>query len=350
MNRRTLAIDLAKDVFEIAIANEHWRIVAHHRLSRSRFTAFMAQQPACDVVMEACGSAHHWGRVFTKMGHRCRLLPVQYVRPYRMRNKTDRADAEALLEAARSPRIEAVAVKSVNQQQIQLLHRLREQYKADRLARINVLRGSLRELGIPLPVGATVCLKRAPEAIEQEGVPHALRMALTALLTDIAQLKLRMEQIELQLLALSKSDPAIQRLRQVPGIGLLTSTALVAAAGCASSFKSARHFSSWLGITPRESSSGNRRFLGRISKQGNTYLRTLIIHGARAVLARAKQLRRQSEQPLNRIHQWAVELERRVGHNKAAVALANKLARIAWAVWRHERDFEAAHLPEAVPA
>lgn len=350
MNRRTLAIDLAKDVFEIAIANEHWRIVAHHRLSRSRFAAFMAQQPPSEVVMEACGSAHHWGRLFRNMGHRCRLLPVSYVRPYRMRNKTDRADAEALLEAARSARIKPVAIKSVQQQQIQLLHRLREQYKADRVARINVLRGALRELGIILPKGANVCLKRAPEAIEQEAVPHALRMALSALLTDIAQLRLRTEQIELQLKALSQSDPAVQRLRQVPGIGLLTSTALVAAAGDANAFKSARHFASWLGITPKESSSGNRRFLGRISKQGSTYLRTLIIHGARAVLARAKQLARQCERPLNRIHQWAIELERRVGHNKAAVALANKLARIAWALWRHERDFDAAHLPQAATA
>jgi transposase len=233
------------------------------------------------------------------------LLPVSYVRPYRLRNKTDRADAEALPEATRSPPIELVAIKSVSQQQIQLLHRLREQYKADRVARINVLRGTLRELGITLPKGANVCLKLAPEAIEQQAVPHAMRMALTA---------------------------------------LLTSTALVAAAGDANAFKSARHFASGLGITPKESSSGNRRLLGRISKQGNTYLRMLIIHGARAVLARAKQLSRQSNRPLNRIYQWAIELERRVGHNKAAVALANNLARIACAVWRHEQDFDPTHL------
>jgi transposase len=195
-----------------------------------------------------------------------------------------------------------------------------------------------------------VFVKRAPEAIEQEAVPHVLRLALAAMLTDIAQLKLRIEQIELQLLALSKRDPAVQRLRQVPGIGLLTSTALVAAAGDANVFKSGRHFASWLGITPKESSSGNRRFLGRISKQGNTYLRTLIIHGARSVLARAKQLNRQTTRPLNRIYQWVIELERRVGHNKAAVALANKLARIAWAVWRHARDFDPTHLPAVMEA
>lgn len=350
MNPRTLAIDLAKDVFEIAVADHRWRIVEHHRLPRSRFAAFMAQQPPSEVVMEACGSAHHWGRTFREMGHRCRLLPVSSVRPYRLRNKTDRADAEAVLEAARSPRIEPVAIKSVSQQQIQLLHRLREQYKADRVARINVLRGALRELGITLPKGANMCLKLAPEAIAQEAVPHALRMALLALLSDIAQLKLRMEAIELPLHALSSRDPVVQRRRQIPGIGLLTATALVAGAGDANAFKSARHFASWLGITPKESSSANRRFLGRISKQGNTYLRTLIIHGARAVLARAKQLSRQSNQPLNRIYQWAIELERRVGHNKAAVARANKLARIAWATWRHEQDFDPMHLPQAATA
>jgi transposase len=306
----------------------------------------MTQQPPSDVVMEACGSAHHWGRVFRDQGHRCRLLPAQYVRPYRRRNKTDRADAEALLEAARAPGIEPVAIKSVDQQQIQLLHRLREQYKGDRVARINALRSCLRELGITLPAGPNACLKRAPEAIEQEAVPHALRLELTAVLTDIAQLKLRMEQIELQLLALSKTLPAVQRLRQVPGIGLLTATALVAAAGSAQTFPSGRHFASWLGITPKESSSGHRRYLGRISKQGSVYLRTLIIHGARAVLARAKQLARSTERPLNRLYQWALQLEQRVGHNKAAVAMANKLARIAWALWRHERDFDPALLPE----
>lgn len=343
MERRTIAVDLAKDVFEVAIADGRWRITDRQRLTRSAFAAFMAQQPVSAVVMEACGTAHHWGRVLRGYGHRCRLLPAQYVRPYCRRNKTDRADAEALIEAARCDGIEAVAIKSVEQQQVQLLHRLREQWKATRVARINGLRGSLRELGICLPAGATSALKAAPAALEGEAIPPALRLALSAVLAEIEQLELRVKAVERQLLELTRDDPAVQRLRQVPGIGLLTSTALVASAGSAAHFKSGRHLAAWLGITPKEHSSGHRRNLGRITKRGDVYLRMLLVHGARSVLARAKTLARSGQPPTGQLQRWALQLEARVGHNKATVALANKLARIAWAVWRYERDFDLSY-------
>ena len=340
MNRRTIAIDLAKDVFEVAVADSRWRIIDRHRLSRSEFASFMVQQPPSDVVMEACGTAHHWGRLLRDQGHQCRLLPAQYVRPYRRRNKTDRADAEALIEAARCDGIDAVPIKSVEQQQLQLLHRLREQWKATRVARINSLRGTLRELGICLPAGAVSAVKLAPAAIDRDIVPPPLRLALSAVLAEITQLELRLQGVERQLADLTRDNPAVQRLRQVPGIGLLTSTAMVAAAGSAQHFKSGRHLAAWLGITPKEHSSGNRRNLGRITKRGDVYLRMLLIHGARSVLARAKLLARTGQPSTGQLHRWALQLEQRVGHNKAAVALANKLARIAWAVWRHDRDFD----------
>ena len=343
MNRRTIGVDLAKDVFEIAVTCEQGRIRERHRFNRAQFTEFMARAEPSEVVMEACGTAHFWGRTLTALGHRCRLLPAQYVRPYRRRNKTDRADAEALIEANRCGGISAVAIKTVAQQEIQQLHRLREQWKATRVARINGLRGALRELGIDLPVGARRALKQAPMAIEQ--VPAHLRLALQSLLSEVAALEFRIAATEQALEALARELAPIRRLRQVEGIGLLNATALVAAAGSPEQFDSGRHFAAWLGLTPRESSSGNRRRLGRISKQGDGYLRMLIIHGARSVLARASQLQRLAPDQLSRLQRWALALQQRIGHNKATVALANKIARICWAVWRHDRPFDRQYQP-----
>lgn len=338
MHPRTIAIDLAKDCFELAVADERGHVVDRHRLNRARFGEFMANTPPASVVMEACGSAHYWGRTLRDWGHAVRLLPAQYVRPYRRGNKTDRADADALLEASRCAAIEPVPIKSVDQQQIQQLHRLREQWKGTRVARINALRGALRELGIDLPVGARAALKRIPPLLD--AVPSHLRLALKAILDEIEVLEIRMLAIERSLVELAAERPEVQRLRGVEGIGLLNATALVGSAGSPRHFKSGRHFASWLGLTPRESSSGRTRVLGRITKRGNVYLRTLLIHGARSVLARAKQLTRTQPDRLSPLQRWAMQLERRIGHNKATVALANKLARICWAVWQSERPFE----------
>jgi transposase len=208
---------------------------------------------------------------------------------------------------------------------------------AERTARINALRGLLRELGFFIPVGARQVVPRAWEIIEDAdcGLPEALRPALAAVCQEIRELEDRVEGIERQLEALAQQIPAVPRLRSIPGIGLLIATALVAFVGDVSRFPSARHLASYLGLTPREYSSGSRRRLGRISKRGDAYLRMLLIHGARAVLWHAKRM----EQP-DRLRAWALRLEKSAGHNKAAVALANKLVRVAWAVWRNDRDFE----------
>ncbi len=342
MNTRTIAIDLAKEVFEVAISHRAGRISERHRLSRSQFPQFMAQQPPGRVLMEACGSAHHWARTFASAGHEVALLPAHHVRPYRRRNKTDRNDCEALLEAHRCEGIDPVPVKSVDQQQIQQLHRLREQWKGTRVARINALRGCLRELGIDFPAGAAVVLKQAPAVVRSTAVPPALRMALGAVLDEIGVLELRISAVEKQLAELSQHDDTVQRLQQIPGIGLLTSTALVAAVGSAQHFKSGRHLAAWMGITPRENSSGSRHHLGRITKRGDIYLRTLFIHGARAVLNRAIWLHR-AGRPVSRLQRWAIQLHQRIGHNKAAVALANKLVRIAWAVSTRGTVFSSDH-------
>lgn len=341
MDRKTIAVDLAKDVFELALADGRGKVLERRRLNRAQFTAFMANTEPAEVVMEACGTAHYWGRTLQDFGHAVRLLPAQYVRPYRRRNKTDRADAEALLEAARCDGIVPVAVKTPAQQQIQQLHRVREQWKATRVARINGLRGALREFGIDLPVGARAALQRAPAAVET--LPAKLRAALGAVLAEIAQLELRIQATERALAELAEELRPVQLLRTISGIGLLNSTALVAAAGSPEHFKSGRHFAAWLGLTPREASSGHRRHLGRISKQGDAYLRTLLIHGARSVLARAQRLAAQGTAALPPLLRWALALAARVGNNKATVALANKLARTCWAVWKYDRPYNAFH-------
>jgi transposase len=343
MECTTVAVDLAKDVIESAVANQQGRIVKRHRLGRRDFSQFLATHPACSIVMEACGSAHYWARTAKACGHGVRLLPAQYVRPYCRRNKTDRADCSAILEASKNSEILPVAVKTVDQQVIQGLHRLRSQWQATRTARINAARGLLRELGIVIPKGATTALKRIPETLADDAVPPVLRDALHELLAEIRQLESRIDGIEQQLETLSRNDPAITRLRQVSGIGLMTATALSASAVDAKHFRSGRHLASWLGLTPREHSSGNTRHLGGVSKRGDVYVRMLLTHGARSVLARARQLQATSPESLNRLHRWALDVSERRGFNKATSALANKLARIAWATWRYERTFDPNH-------
>lgn len=338
MKRRTLGIDLAKDCFQVSVSDGEGRVSERHRLNRTQFVEFMAQSPVSRVLMEACGTAHHWARTLSSMGHDVELLPAQYVRPYRRGNKTDRRDADALIEAGRCDDIEPVSIKSETQQAVVQLHRLREQWKTTRTARINSLRGALREFGIDLPKGPASAIRLAPRHLD--GLPHHLRAALQGVLHEIEVLQLRMLAIERALEEIARNDEVVKRLRQVEGIGLLNATAMVATAGSASHFHSGRRFAAWLGITPRESSSGYRRNLGKITKRGDVYLRTLLIHGARSVLARAKQLGRSDPARLSRLQQWGLQLERRVGHNKAAVALANKLARICWAVWRNDTPYQ----------
>ena len=342
MDATTVGIDLAKNVFEIALADERGHIFERQRLSRTRFDRFFANRPACRIVMEACGSAHHHARRLTSQGHDVVLLPAQYARAYVRRNKTDAADATALIEAARCPDIRPVPIKSVDQQALQQLHRLRSQWMAARTARINFLRACLREFGISVPIGAQRAIQAVRDTLAHQSchVPPLLHASLLALLAEIDSLEQRCKHIDQQLTHLNQHDPVVQRLLQVPGVGPLTATALRASVVDIQRFPTGRHFASWLGLTSREHSSGERRRLGRISKQGDPYLRTLLIHGARSVLLAARSAQHRGAS-LDRLRVWALDLQLRRGHNKAAVALANKLARIIWATWRHERDFSS---------
>jgi transposase len=340
----TIAVDLAKEVFELAVATSSGRIIERKRLSRAQFERFWSTREPCTVVMEACGSAHHWARMLIARGFTVRLLPAHYVRPYVLRNKTDRGDSEALLEAARNPRIKDVAIKSRDQQAILALHRAREQWKQTRTARINGMRGLLREFGITAPLGAAKFLARLPELLEhhRERIPERVRRLVSAFWAEAEALGERMAEIETELEGIAKGHPVLLSLLEIPGIGVLTATALYAAVGDVHRFPSGRHLACWLGITPKEHSSGTRRRLGRISKQGDVYLRTLLIHGARSALT-AAQVRQRAGRPLSRLEEWAVEKAGARHTNPVAVALANKLARTAWAVWRHERHYDGTY-------
>lgn len=341
MNSTTVAVDLAKDVFELAIAGPDWKITERRRLTRTKFAQFFVNRPACRVIMECCGSAHYWARKIAESGHQVELIPAQYVRAYVKRNKTDRADAAALLEAARCSDIRPVPVKTIEQQQVQSLHRLREQWKKARHRYINGLRGILREFGVMIPLGVAAAEKHIGLALARpdSGIPDGLRPTLSEMLSEARALDDRMTRVERTLASLSRSDEVVRQLRTIPGIGLLNGTAIRAAAGDIQRFPSGRHFASWFGITARERSSAETRRLGRISKQGDTYLRTLLVHGARSALQAAVRSER-SGRPLNRLQQWALDCQARCGKNKAAVALANRLARIVWATWKYERPFD----------
>lgn len=338
MQSTTIAVDLAKNVFQVGVSHRPGQVAESHRLSRSQFLRFLAERQPALVLMEACGTAHFWGRKAQEFGHQVLLLPPGHVRPYVRRNKTDQTDTKGLLEAHRNEDIHPVPLKSVLQQTLAGLHRLRSAWLADRTARINLVRGLLRELGFALPLGARHVVVRAWAVLDapDSELPAPLCLTLGAALREIRDFEARIAEVEKQLRALAAEMPVVKRLLSIPGIGLLTATALVAFIGDVQRFASCRRFASFLGITPREHSSGLKRRLGRISKCGDVYLRMLLIHGARSVLWAA----RRAQQP-DRLRAWALHVQATRGHNKAAVALANKMARIVWAVWRRESSYQS---------
>lgn len=338
MNNAILSIDLAKDVFEIAVTDANGKVLKRHRLKRDEFREFLVTHEPALVLMEACGSAHYWASFSVECGHEVKMIPAHYVSPYRRRGKSDRIDTDAILEAHRCSGIEPVPIRSVEDLQVQQLHCIREQLKKTRVQRINLMRGILRELGFAVPVGATKVRPSVIESLESDEVPPVIKSQLAGLVDELSDLEERMKDIERELHQLSKENAVVQRLQSVPGIGLLTSTALFSSVGSAQRFSNGRKLASWVGLTPREHSSGNTRSLGSISKQGDQYLRTLLVHGGRSVLLKARREQR-SGKTLTSFQSWALKLSDRVGHNKATCAVANKLARICWAVWVREEPY-----------
>jgi transposase len=336
MEHTTIAVDLAKSVFQVAVSSRDGSVDAERRLSRDRFLTYFAQQPPAKVLLEACGSAHHWARQLEQLGHTVRLLPAHDVHRYVRRNKTDRLDAKALLEADRNEDIHAVPVKTIDAQAIASLHRLRSAWLATRTARLNNLRGLLREFGICIPLGARYVVPRVRELlVGPTPVPALMRAAFANACDEIAVLETNMQAVEQQLRTVGQMMPDVTLLQTVPGVGWLTATALVALVSDIRRFRSGRQFASFLGLTPKEDSTALRRRLGGISKQGDVYLRMLLVHGARTVVWHAKK----KAQPTV-LQRFALDAQQRRGPNVAAVAVANKLARIVWAVWARQRPYQ----------
>lgn len=345
MNDIHIAVDLAKSVFQIAECSAAGKIVSRKRLNRTEFHHYLIQpREHANIIMEACGTAHYWGRVAQAAGHRVVLLHPHYVKPYRRRNKTDRNDSDAIFNASRAIDIKPVPVKTGLQQQIQQLHCMREMWKSNRNQRINLLRGILREHGYDNAAKTDDFLRQCSEAIDSPEL-KALAPQMHIVLAEIQHLSEWMTSSEQQLNNLVAQDEIIERIDEVSGIGVLTASAFVAAVGTPERFKSGRMVSAWLGITPKEFSSGNRRKLGAISLAGNVYVRTLLIHGARSALLAAKRCAARSPEKLTRLQQWAIQACDRIGFNKATVALANKMVRISWAIWKHARQFDGNYVP-----
>jgi transposase len=339
VNDTVVAIDIAKAIFELAVSWQPGRVDERKRLTRLQLNAYLSNLPPAVVVMEACGSAHHLAREFQKLGHVVVLLPPYLVRPYVRRNKTDRADAKGLLEAYRNKDIKPVPVKTLDQQMVAALHRARAGWQKERTARLNMLRGICREMGVTIPRGADRVIPEVRAVIgdADSALARPLRVVLSAACDEIKDIEARLALVDKELNALARQLPAVHAWQSVPGIGPVTATALFAFVGDMKRFPTARHFASYIGLTPRERSSGLRRQLGRISKRGDAHLRSLFVQGASSALAAATR----SAAPPDRLRTWGLELRTRVGHQKAVVAFANKLARIAWVVAVRNDEFRS---------
>ena len=290
--------------------------------------------------MEACGSAHHWARKLESFGHTVKLMPPQYVKPYVKTNKNDASDAEAICEAVTRPNMHFVPIKSTEQQAILSLHRIRQGYVKARTAQANQIRGLLAEFGLEIPQGIGYIAKRVPDIIEDASneLPGILRIEIQSLLEHLNELDTRADHCEKKIVAWHKQSETSKKLEAIPGIGPLTATALIASIGEAKNFKNGRQVAAWIGLVPRQHSSGGKQNLLGISKRGDIYLRTLLIHGARSVIYRSGQ----KENPTDR-QSWLNQLTQRRNKNVAAVALANKNARIAWALLNHNREYQNNH-------
>ena len=327
MEVNAIAIDLAKNVFALCAANAAGKLIWRKELRRAQLLGFMRKQRPCVVGMEACGGAHHWARQFAAMGYAVRLVSPALVTPYRKGNKTDRNDAEAILEAVTRPSMRFVAVKSVAQQDLPALHRVRSQLLKNRSALCSQLRGLLRERGVAVRSGVTALKRALPTVLANENseISGEIRDLLIEMSEWLRTLETRIASCDDKLTRKFKADDRCMLLAKIPGVGPLAATALVAAVGNAHAFKNGRELSAFLGLVPRQHSSGGKRVLLGITKRGDRYLRTLLIHGARASL-------RWCVSKTDSYSRWAARIKAQRGPNVAAVAMANKNARIVWAL------------------
>ena len=331
----TLGLDLGKRVFQVHGVNAAGQIVLRQKLQRAQMAGFFADLAPCLVGVEACATAHYWARLIATYGHQVRLIPPAYVKPYVRRSKTDAADAAAICEAVARPSMRFVPVKSAGQQAALSQHRIRDLLVRQRTMLINALRGHLGEFGIIGPVGRhrVAELERALAVADEVTVPALAREALQILIAELHSLDQRIKAIEVAIVRENKTNAVSRRLTTIPGIGPITASAIAATIPDPAAFKSGREFAAWIGLVPRQHSSGGKHRLGRISKRGNRYLRRLLTVGATAVM-------RHLPGKLDRLSVWLRELLDRRPFRLVSSALANKLARIAWAVMKRQDTYK----------
>lgn len=334
MQTTPIGVDIAKSVFQIHYVDPETGEIVNRTLKRAKFLEFFANRSACLVGMEACGGAHHWARSLTGLGHQVKLMPSRFVKAFNIGNKNDAADARAIWLAVQQP-CKAVAVKSEAQQAVLSLHRMRQQLVKFRTAQVNNLRGLLTEYGEVMGAGRASLDRAIPEVLARlvDRLPAVLIDTLRAQWTNLTELDKRIREIEHRLAQWMKQEPAVKAIAEIPGVGLLTATAAVATIGNASVFRSGREFAAWIGLVPRQTGSGGKVTLHGISKRGDTYLRTLLVHGARSVL----RVRKEPDT-------WAERLQSRRPLNVAVVAQANKTARTIWAVLARGVAYERNHI------
>lgn len=335
MNITTIGLDLAKRTFHVVCFDKYGKELKKKMLKRSQLSKFFANIPPCRVFMEACASSHYWGREILKLGHEAFLISPQHVKPYVRGNKNDYNDARAIAEAGTRPEMPRVTIKTPDQQDLQAIHRLRSHTIRTRTSLSNSLRGLLGEYGIILSPGIATLRRSIPMLLED--ADNSLSFGFREILSlGYEQLRSLDEQIDIltrRLEQISKADETCQRLQTIPGYGPIVATAFQCAVGNGEAFKRGRNVAASLGLVPKQHSSGGKDVLLGISKRGDRYLRSLLVHGARAVLSQA----RNKTDPLSR---WANHIRERRGFNKAVVALANKLARIGWAVIRSKTGYQ----------
>ena len=344
MKITTIGIDLAKVVFQIHGVDERGKVAVRKQLKRAEISSYFAKLEPCLIGMEACGSAHHWARKLEGYGHTVKLMAPQFVKPYVKTNKNDMADAEAICEAVSRPNMRFVAMKTVEQQAILSVHRARQGFVKARTAQGNQIRGLLSEFGIVIPQGVRSIMKQVPGILEdgENGLPGTMRNLLERLTENLKEMDRQAEELEAQIQLWHRENEASRKLAEIPGLGPITASAIVATVGDAREFKNGRQLAAWMGLVPRQHSSGGKQTLLGISKRGDTYLRTLMIHGARAVIRFAEN----KAEP----ESWLRKLMARRNKNVAAVALANKNARIVWALLANDRTFRPDYTPAAVVA
>lgn len=334
MEVRVLGIDLAKDVFQLHGIDAQGRTALTKRLRRPQLAPFVAALPPCLIGLEACASAFHWARQFQRQGHTVRIISPQFVKPFIRGNKNDGNDAAAICEAVQRPNMRFVPLKSIEQQDVQSLHRARQRLVNHRTALISQMRGILLDRGIVFPKSATRARRFIPLILSDPAsdLSPLVRQVLTTLLELFRDLDIRVKGFDRQIAGVFTASPVCQRIAQVEGVGPKTATALVAAVGNGRDFKNGRHMAAWLGLVPRHRASGDRITLGSISKRGDQHLRTLLVHGARAVV-------RTAGRKTDAKSQWVNALVARRGVTRAIVAVANKNARILWVLLAREQDY-----------